>query len=127
MKKELEEKLAKDFPSLFRDLRGPANQTCMHWGLECGDGWYNIIYNICKKIIEIDPKKEFYFEQIKEKYGMLRVYAFCSDEAEDIIEEGQRESAKTCEYCGSKEKVTREGSWIETLCKECRYPDRNVM
>jgi hypothetical protein len=47
MNKELDEKLCKEFPSIFRNRHGDKTQTCMHWGFECGDGWYNIIRGLC--------------------------------------------------------------------------------
>jgi hypothetical protein len=38
----------------------------------------------------------------------------------DIIHEAEDEADETCEYCGSKENVTQAGSWIKTLCNDCR-------
>lgn len=46
MKQELEDKLCKEFPTLYRDYKGNPTQTCMAWGLDVGDGWFNIIYNL---------------------------------------------------------------------------------
>ena len=47
MKKELQQKLFKDYPDLFIQKDWTPQQTCMCWGIACGDGWYNIIENLC--------------------------------------------------------------------------------
>lgn len=50
MNKKLDEKLVKKFPKLFRDRHAPMTETCMCWGFECGDGWYNILESLCESI-----------------------------------------------------------------------------
>lgn len=47
MKKELQDKLYSKYPKLFGQKDLSMQQTCMCWGIECGDGWYNIIDNAC--------------------------------------------------------------------------------
>ena len=121
MNKELEKKLIDEFPSFFKDMYGDPIKTCMAWGCDCGDGWYNIIYDTCKNIVLLDKKGSFHFLQIKEKFGGLCLY--CGGGNKKIYKityTAERESYKTCEDCGIKENVTAEGSWIRTLCHECR-------
>lgn len=48
MDKELQEKLYADFPELFQEKDLPMTKTCMCWGIECRNGWENIIRNACK-------------------------------------------------------------------------------
>ena len=50
MRKELDEKLCEKYPKIFRDRNGDMHTTCMCWGFECGDGWYNIIDRLCSAI-----------------------------------------------------------------------------
>ena len=50
MKTELQEQLYKDYPDLFQESKLDMTQTCMCWGIECGDGWEPIIRNMCKMI-----------------------------------------------------------------------------
>lgn len=50
MKKELDEKLTKAFPFLYADRHGDMRSTCMCWGFSCGDGWFDIIWNLSKKL-----------------------------------------------------------------------------
>ena len=50
MRKELDELLCEKYPKIFRDRNAPMNQTCMCWGFDCGDGWFNIIDALCANI-----------------------------------------------------------------------------
>lgn len=50
MRKELDEKLCEDFPKIFAGRHGDMRQTCMCWGFECGDGWYDLIHDLCELI-----------------------------------------------------------------------------
>jgi len=50
MKTELDEKLCKAFPRMFRDRHAPMFLTCMCWGFDHGDGWFNIIWALCSNI-----------------------------------------------------------------------------
>lgn len=52
MKPELENKLIKRFPMIFADRYADMSRSCMVWGMECGDGWYDIIYLACLGIEE---------------------------------------------------------------------------
>jgi hypothetical protein len=47
MKKELDESLCARYPLIFKDRHENMQVTAMCWGLECGDGWYNIIDTLC--------------------------------------------------------------------------------
>lgn len=47
MKKELDEALCKEFPSIFRDRNAPMTETCMCWGIDVGDGWHGLIRAAC--------------------------------------------------------------------------------
>jgi hypothetical protein len=119
MNKDLEKKLIDEFPMFFVDMYGDPMKTCMHWGCTCGDGWFNIIYEACKKIAAVD-KGTFKFTQIKEKFGGLRLYGPGDHEIVKIINAAEIESYKVCEQCGKRENITTEGSWVQTLCKDCR-------
>lgn len=48
MNGELQEKLYTDFPELFQEHKLNMYESCMHWGLECGDGWEPIIRHMCE-------------------------------------------------------------------------------
>lgn len=59
MRRELDEKLCAKYPKLFRDRHAPMTVTCMCWGFDVGDGWYNIIDALCSNIqSHIDHRRE---------------------------------------------------------------------
>jgi len=53
MKAELDKRLVEDFPILYRMRNGSITDTCMSWGFECDDGWYELIYELSEKLEEI--------------------------------------------------------------------------
>jgi hypothetical protein len=50
MKQELQNKLFEKYPKIFRQKDLSMNETCMCWGIECGDGWYWLIDNLCSQL-----------------------------------------------------------------------------
>jgi hypothetical protein len=50
MKQELQENLFRKFPHLYTDRTKPMTQTCMCWGIDCGDGWYKLIYDLSENL-----------------------------------------------------------------------------
>jgi len=121
MRQELDEKLCKEFPNLYGDRYQSPQATCMCWGFCCGDGWYDIIYDLSKVL---EPNG-IVASQVKEKFGTLRFYICGGDENTDhdavraAIDKAEELSTKTCEYCG-KPGSLRSGSWLKTLCDECK-------
>ena len=72
MNAEKENYLYETYPSLYRQHTLSMEQTCMCWGFECGDGWFDIINNLSQKLVEIATTVEAV--QVKEKFGGLRFY-----------------------------------------------------
>ena len=121
MKKELEQQLYNEFPDFFRDVNLSIYESCMAWGIETNDGWFNLIKDMCQQIQNSNPPKDFKFSQIKEKFGQLTVYCDnYNQQILDIIQKFEDESLKICEKCGSMDDVIQTGKWILTLCKQCR-------
>ena len=50
MKTELQEKIFNKYPKIFGDRTKPMTETCMCWGLEVGDGWYDLIDVLCEAL-----------------------------------------------------------------------------
>lgn len=129
MRRELDEKLTKSFPNLYRDRFSSILTSCLPWGYECNDGWYNILFEASEKLEKIiiqlkedNPLEEHLPKavQVKEKFGTLRIYLSNeTEEMSEIVEEAERISAETCEQCGKLGKSNKYG-WIETLCDGCR-------
>jgi hypothetical protein len=129
MNAENTRKLLEKFPHLYREYHLPMTETCMCWGFEHGDGWFQILWDLSEKIGKLletktlEQKSLFAVDQVKEKYGTLRFYYHgwggCFEEIEPLVEEAEALSAQTCEYCG-KPGMTREAGWLVTLCDSCQ-------
>lgn len=142
MREELDKKLCKNYPKIFKDRHGDARETLMCFGFEIGDGWYNIIDSLCKHIqFHIDwsyKKKQFDIDwnsenpeeqreikepveqvvaiQIKEKFGGLRFYYDGGDDhISGLVRMAESWADHTCEVCGETGQ-SRKGGWIKTLC-----------
>ena len=50
MNAELEQKLFTKYPKIFRDTNKSPQESCMAFGLEVGDGWYNLIDVLCEAV-----------------------------------------------------------------------------
>jgi hypothetical protein len=128
VKKELEKKLFENYPGIFRQKDLPATETCMCWGISCGDGWYNILDILCGQIqnhLKYNIKKDegsilVEAVQVKEKFGGLRFYYHGGDEfISGLVSMAEGLAEKTCEECGSPGDQNNIG-WVRTLCKSCR-------
>jgi hypothetical protein len=117
---DLEKKLKDAFPYMFRGLYGDMDKTCMHWGLECGDGWFQHIYDMCVDLDAVVNKDTFHFDQIKNKFGLLRVYytGAGTEEAFDIVEQYENRSRHVCEECGKDAKLLSIKGWMTSRCKD---------
>lgn len=121
MKHELTERLYNDYPKIFRQKDEDMTKTCMCWGIEVDDGWYDLIDALCHQIQSHCQWRDINVEavQVKEKFGGLRFYVDCSEDYLDgAIDMAEEMSYRICERCGKPGKA-RGGGWIRTLCDEC--------
>lgn len=127
--RECEELLRKEFPYLYRKV------VC---GIELPPGWYELVRELSHKLVglvhdwndelnldEEDPNnecdKEIFIDQIKEKFGSLRVYlSYGTKEMYDLIHVYEQKSGIVCESCGrpGTKQHSSPWSWIKTLCDE---------
>jgi hypothetical protein len=128
MREELDKKLCEDFPKIFKDRDGDMRFTLMCFGFCHGDGWYNIVRNMCYVIqFHIDQMPQDQQElcqvvaiQVKEKFGSLRFYYSGGDSyINGVVGMATLMSSVTCEQCGNPGTLNR-GGWISCLCQACR-------
>ena len=124
MSPELTAKLISAYPEQFNHLKG----------LECDNGWYEILSRLCyivnnridyKKRLK-EPSESFYWTQIKEKFGGLRIYCDGADGyIRGAIDMAESMSYITCEITGEKgklryKKLDEDGqpisAWVRVLC-----------
>lgn len=123
MKEELEKKLFDEFSSFFRERDDPM-KSLLYFGFECNDGWFQLIYDLCKGIKKIvdsnEDMKDLIVLQVKEKFGELRFYiGGGTKEIYNLIHEAEVKSSKTCEVCSGEGELMIRGGWYKTLCKKC--------
>jgi len=108
--KELREQLRSNYPaSWFQGRRS--------YGFEVGDGWLLIIKELFDELLVLTKDlPEFHIDQIKEKFGDLRVYTSGGNEETDIaIDKAERKSNETCDRCGDKG-FKRIDGWLSVRC-----------
>ena len=132
MSPEKEAELQRLCPVFLKDLNGDPMQTCMSWGIACGDGWYEPIKKMCLQLEVLNKESEegkIIAAQIKEKFGGLRCYvdvipmdASNADElyrkAREIILAAENACEETCSVCGCK--VKENTSRWTVICKDCK-------
>ena len=126
MKQELDKLLCERYPKMMVNRNLPMQETCMCWGFECGDGWFNILDQLMGNIqhhIDWKNKKEevvaqVTLDQVKEKFGTLRFYYTGGDDVIDgMVRMAESMSGVTCEECSNPGKRIG-GGWVTTLCEE---------
>lgn len=130
MKENLEKQLFNDFPLLY-DKDADIRNSCMCFGFECGDGWYDLIWDLSERLYPLVEKfgerelEEYEFHpkatQVKEKFGELRFYMDgCTDEMYDLITEYEEKSSKICEICGQSGEIDYKEKWLSARCEKHR-------
>lgn len=119
-------KLIKNWKTIYIITENPNKQKPQEpyelFGIECGKGWNKLIIPILDYIDLYNSGHDDKIEilQIKEKFGGLRIYtSFSTPELDQLIDDAEEQSFKTCEYCGSTENVSQTTGWIKTLCRKC--------
>ena len=133
MNPENTQKLYTDFPRLYR--YAIANKR-MHFGFECGDGWFQLIYRLSAQIeaeareLGFDPKSQKWPSalQVKEKLGTLKFYCAVGNRNRDgrgmvpsirsLLMAAEDYSAEICERCGQPGELRTDGYWRVT-CAGC--------
>ena len=134
MKQELDELLCTKYPKMMVNRNKDMKETCMCWGFECGNGWFNILDQLMSNIQHhIDWNNQNFekgykqykqvthvtLDQVKEKFGTLRFYYTGGDDVIDgMVRMAESMSGVTCEECGNVGE-SRGGGWVHTYCTPC--------
>lgn len=139
MDAQLQNNLYERYPAFFSNKDKTPMESCMSFGIETNNGWFDIISSLCWMIKQHeenikwqteykqkqDPSyvSEYFpvkFDQIKEKYGGLRIYFSGGDEyIEGLVSMAEAYSYYVCEVCGNKGKPNK-GGWISVRCETHR-------
>ena len=120
MKTEHDRLLCERYPELFADRFLPVEENAMGRGIECEDGWFDLIDSLCYTIqwwianCEMPPVR---IVQVKEKSGTLRFYfRGGNDITRGMKAMAETMSASLCETCGSPGRLRNELKYKQTLC-----------
>ena len=126
MRKELEEKLIKRFPTWF-SVNDDARPS-LAFPFRCGDGWFETVWRLCVDLEPMVPKVEqergesFKVLQVREKFGRLRFYvSHYADATNERIFQAVKEAFHTCEVCGQRGQQFDRGDWVRVRCDEHGY------
>jgi len=135
MREELDKLLCEKYPKMMVNRNKGMQETCMCWGFECGDGWFEILNQLMGNIqhhIDWKNKKEevvpqVTLDQVKEKFGTLRFYYTGGDDyIRGLVSMAESMSGVTCEGCGAQAKTNWPkaenggiGGWVRTICAPC--------
>ena len=135
----LEKKLFEIDPVFLREKDMDMTETCMCWGFECGDGWFESLKMLLEGTKEInnilkDKNARIVAKQIKEKWGILTIYydiekidpekddIDCEEEIsrfEELLNKVQSDASERCEFCGEKKELFQTIGWINYICEDC--------
>ena len=134
MRQELDKLLCEKYPKMMVNRNKDMKETCMCWGFECGDGWFNILDQLMGNIqhhIDWNNKNfekgykqykqvpQVTLDQVKEKFVTLRFYySGGDDEISGMVRMAESMSGVTCEGCGNPGE-RRGGGWVHTYCTPC--------
>jgi hypothetical protein len=122
MKKELDALLCERYPLIFAERNLSMKQTCMYWGIACGDGWFDLIDTLCERLQSwTDRKKapQVVAVQVKEKFGTLCFYQRdAGQEQWGMICMASAMSARICDQCGRPGHKLVHEFWHMTRCAE---------
>ena len=139
MSEDLEKRLFDRFKQIFYSEDGTLVSR-MRYGFSCGDGWFELIWNLCNDLTNIAKELGIKFKvvQVKEKFAGLRFYTEerVPDEMNKRIRQAEKDSLKICEVCGNPGRIhstkgwrlhSSEG-WLKTLCgKHAREWDYEIV
>lgn len=77
MREELEDKLFKIAPILYKQKDLNIYQSCLAFGIECPDEWFDLLQELSVELEKINNNNngiEIQAAQVKYKYGSLRFY-----------------------------------------------------
>ena len=133
----IKKEINKNDPKIYEKKIKPI-WDLMVFGFDVDNGWYGILdkaFSAIQKHLIENPGMEFKLEQVKEKYGTLRIYCYGGDEYIDgVVTKAEKESEHTCEICGKKGKlcstgfdikhkddgfyIKPNGGWYKMLCED---------
>lgn len=116
MNEELQEKLFKDYPEIFKDKDLPESETCMCHGIESKDGWFDLIDTLCHELqwmTSVNKYPQVVATSVKQKCGYLD-FNFRIEESDG---NKQNNGSRSADYLGGM--VSFAQTMSKFICEEC--------
>ena len=84
MRQELDKLLCEKYPKMMVNRNKNMQETCMCWGFECGDGWFNILNQLMG---DIQSHIDWRFQQIESAKKYNEMAAQCKAGNFDLFEQ----------------------------------------
>lgn len=113
-----EKRLASDYSTLLFGQEFPAGKV---FGFECLDGWTNLIEAALRFMSRYSEIMSIAVRvvQVKEKFGLLRIYTTGGDEYVDLVADIlELVSGTVCECCGRHGSTASLEGWVQTRCNQ---------
>lgn len=121
-------RLFERFDHLYRGQHLPDTQNLMCYGFDCGNGWFDLVWQLSEQIeayCQTHPEvTDLIVMQVKQKFWELRFYTQPKVwDVEYLIEAARVRSLQTCKLTGAPGSLCRfqtEGYWgySQTLCPD---------
>ncbi|WP_409260060.1 MULTISPECIES: antitoxin Xre/MbcA/ParS toxin-binding domain-containing protein [unclassified Pseudomonas] len=113
---DLSEKyLAEKYRKLFSEI----DMTQMNFGFECRGGWVSLVDGVLRLVDRYGTEQQLSVtvEQVKEKFGMLRIYCRGGDIVVDrMLDVAELVSSCMCELCGATGRLYELNGWLQVRC-----------
>jgi hypothetical protein len=114
-------------PKLFSS----PNTAVTKYGLECGEGWLDILSKLCRELESVNEHRDedqwVKAEQIKSKFGGLRFYTNDTRRLGlrvlNLIKDAEVACSNTCEKCGASGTLRKDVGWWMVMC-ESHYDEK---
>lgn len=120
MDRRLSRKLCEDFPELLACRQSDDDRMPFRmFGFETDSGWFPVIYRTLQQLSNIQKRtgEKIIINQIKEKFGTLRIYVVGSDSVQTVAEQAMEQSVHVCEVCGRPGTLRTDG-WFKVRCDD---------
>lgn len=109
-----------DVEKYLQELKNDFGYMLKHTDGYVYPGWQQLMRNMLQEIENSYTDNEIpVFEDIKDKFGTLRVYGHnFNDETRTIINKYEKLSTETCMTCGTRGQLRVQNRWLYVACEE---------
>lgn len=103
----------------------PAWTSGLVRGFEVGDGWSAVVEDFCRSLDDVLGGEaacpDLRFTQVKQKFGLVRIYCEIADAkvltiVKEVIRSAEVRSSTTCEVCGEPGNLIERRKSIRIAC-----------